>query len=139
MKKLYETTIVNTGGRSGEVHSPDNVFYFDISAPKELGGEGGGGTNPEQLFAAGYSSCFNSALELVLGKEKIDAKSTVTATVSLYSDPEDGGFKVGVVLEVEIDGVEKDKAEELVEKAHQVCPYSKATRGNIDVELKIMN
>lgn len=98
MKKLYETTVINTGGRSGEVHSPDNVFYFDISAPTELGGDGGGGTNPEQLFAAGYGACFNSALELVLGKAGIEAKSTVTATVSLYSDPEYNGFKIGVVL-----------------------------------------
>ncbi|EUJ23740.1 OsmC/Ohr family protein [Listeria floridensis FSL S10-1187] len=136
MKKLYETTVINTGGRSGEVHSPDNIFQYDISAPKELGGENGAGTNPEQLFAAGYSACFNSALELVMGKEKVNGKSTVTGTVSLYSDPEDNGFKVGVVLEVHIDGVDDAKTQELIEKAHQVCPYSKATRGNIDVELK---
>ncbi|EUJ33101.1 putative organic hydroperoxide resistance protein OhrA [Listeria cornellensis FSL F6-0969] len=70
MKKLYETTVINTGGRKGEVHSPDNIFFQDIASPKELGGEGGSGSNPEQLFAAGYSACFNSALELVMSKQK---------------------------------------------------------------------
>lgn len=138
MKKLYETTVINTGGRSGEVHSPDNIFQYDVVAPKELGGDGGSGTNPEQLFAAGYGACFNSALELVLSKEKINAKSQIEATVTLYEDPTDKGFKLGVVLEGHIEGVDKAKAEELIEKAHQVCPYSKATRGNIDVELKIV-
>ncbi|WP_163652001.1 organic hydroperoxide resistance protein [Listeria sp. PSOL-1] len=138
MKKLYETTVINTGGRGGEVHSPDNIFRFDVSKPKELGGESGGGTNPEQLFAAGYGACFNSALELVMQKAKIDGKSTITATVTLYSDPEDNGFKLGVLLEAHIDGVSADKAKELIEQAHQVCPYSKATRGNIDVELKVI-
>ncbi|MBC1417600.1 organic hydroperoxide resistance protein [Listeria fleischmannii] len=138
MKKLYETTVINTGGRSGEVHSEDNVFFFDISAPKELGGDGGGGTNPEQLFAAGYSACFNSALELVMGKAGVKGKSEVTATVSLYNDPEDNGFKVGVDLVAHIDGVDEATAKELIEKAHQVCPYSKATRGNIDVTLQIV-
>lgn len=139
MKKLFETTVINTGGRKGEVTSPDNVFYYDISAPTELGGDGGSGTNPEQLFAAGYSACFNSALELVLQRSKITAESKVSATVSLYSDPEDNGFKLGVIMDVELPGVEKELAQSLVEKAHQVCPYSKATSGNIDVTLNLIN
>ncbi|MBC2024871.1 organic hydroperoxide resistance protein [Listeria booriae] len=138
MKKLYETTVINTGGRKGEVHSPDNIFFQDIASPKELGGEGGSGSNPEQLFAAGYSACFNSALELVMSKQKIEAASTVEGTVSLYSDPEDNGFKIGVVLSVHIEGVNPETAQQLVETAHQVCPYSKATRGNIEVELNII-
>lgn len=139
MKKLYETTVINTGGRSGEVASPDNVFYYDISAPTELGGEGGSGTNPEQLFAAGYSACFNSALEVVMQRSQIKTTSTVTGTVTLYSDPTDNGFKIGVILDVQIANVDHETAKALVAKAHDVCPYSKATRGNIDVTLNIVD
>lgn len=139
MKKLYETTIINTGGRSGEVSSPDNVFYYDISAPTELGGDGGSGTNPEQLFAAGYSACFNSALEVVMQRAQIKTTSTVTGTVTLYSDPADNGFKIGVILDVQIANVDHETAQALVAKAHDVCPYSKATRGNIDVTLNIVD
>ncbi|WP_314066557.1 organic hydroperoxide resistance protein [uncultured Vagococcus sp.] len=134
MKKIFETSIVNTGGRSGEVHSPDKSFSYEVVSP---GVKKEHTTNPEQLFAAAYSACFNSALELVMEKEKIESKSSVTARVSLYSDPE-GGFQVGVQLEVKIDDVEKAQAEVLVAKAHEVCPYSKATRNNIDVELIVI-
>lgn len=133
MKKIYETAITNTGGREGEVHSPDKSFLHKVTTP---GSKKEGATNPEQLFAAAYSSCFNSALELVMKQEKVEGKSIVTARVSLYQDPEDG-FVVGTELEVSIDGVEKEQAEELVKKAHEVCPYSKATRGNMDVVLKV--
>ncbi|EUJ40491.1 organic hydroperoxide resistance protein [Brochothrix campestris] len=139
MKKLYETTIINTGGRSGEVSSPDNIFYYDISAPTELGGDGGSGTNPEQLFAAGYSACFNSALEVVMQRAQIKTTSTVTGTVTLYGDPVDNGFKIGVILDVQIANVDHETAQALVAKAHDVCPYSKATRGNIDVTLNVVD
>jgi osmotically inducible protein OsmC len=133
MKKIYSTTIINTGGREGEVFSPDKSFSYQVTSP---GPHKENKTNPEQLFAAAYSSCFNSALELVMEQAGIDAKSTVKATVSLFSD-ETSGFQVGVVLSVAIDGVEKAQAEELVQKAHEVCPYSKATKGNISVELEV--
>lgn len=134
MKKIYETAIVNTGGRDGEVHSPDKSFLYKVTAP---GLKKENATNPEQLFAAAFSACFNSALELVMAQEKINEKSTVTARVSLFQDPAEG-FNVAVKLEVAIENVDKAEATRLVEKAHQVCPYSKATRGNIDVELEVL-
>ena len=127
MKKIYETTIINTGGRAGEVHSPDKSFSYAVASP---GVKKENTTNPEQLFAAAYSACFNGALELVEGK------STVTARVSLFQGED--GFSVGAELEVHIDGVDQAKAEELVKKAHEICPYSKATRNNIDVKLTVI-
>lgn len=133
MKKIYSTTIVNTGGREGEVFSPDKSFRYEVTSP---GPHKEGKTNPEQLFAAAYSSCFNSALELVMDQKKIKSKSTVKATVSLFND-EQSGFQVGVVLSVKIDDIDRETAEELVKAAHEVCPYSKATRGNISVELEV--
>lgn len=93
-------------------------------------------TNPEQLFAAAYSACFNGALELVMDQEKVEGKSTVTARISLFQGED--GFSVGAELEVHIDGVDQAKAEELVKKAHEICPYSKATRNNIDVKLTVI-
>ncbi|WP_046179794.1 organic hydroperoxide resistance protein [Domibacillus tundrae] len=138
MKPLYETTIINTGGREGEVHSPDNIFNIDVAKPAALGGSATTATNPEQLFAAGYSACFNSALELLLekGNVKFDS-SEVTATVSLFPDKADNGFQLGVKLEVAIEGVDRETAEEYVHKAHDFCPYSKAIKGNVDVELSV--
>lgn len=131
MKKVYSTKMINTGGRSGEVHSPDQSLSLNIKAP---GTRSEGATNPEQLFAAGYASCFNSALELVMEKKGIKAASTVSATVSLYSEGE-ADFKLGVELEGKIDGLSQEETQELLEEAHHVCPYSKATAGNIDVVL----
>ena len=131
MTKLYETTMINTGGRNGETHSPDYSIEYKISAP----GSKGEGTNPEQLFAAGYGSCFNGALELVLSQSKIKAASSIDCTVALYNEA-DTGFELKVVLEGEISGLSADETVAWMEKAHQVCPYSKATRGNISVELK---
>lgn len=133
MKKIYSTTIINTGGREGEVFSPDKSFSYQVTSP---GPHQENKTNPEQLFAAAYSSCFNSALELVMAKERINSKSTVKATVSLYSD-DSSGFQVGVVLSVAIPEVDHETAKKLVQAAHEVCPYSKATRGNITVELEV--
>ena len=118
--------------------SEDGLIDFDILMPKELGGKGGT-TNPEQLFAAGYAACFDSALNMVIGKAKVkpEKETTVTATVGIGPNNE-GGFQLAVKLSIEIPGVEKEKAQELVEKAHQVCPYSNATRGNIEVELEVI-
>ena len=133
MKKIYSTSIINTGGREGEVFSPDKSFHYDVTSP---GPHQENKTNPEQLFAAAYSACFNGALELVMEQKGIKSKSTVKATVSLFND-EQTGFQVGVVLSVNINDVDHELAEELVNVAHEVCPYSKATRGNISVELEV--
>ncbi|NDI33547.1 organic hydroperoxide resistance protein [Chengkuizengella sediminis] len=135
MEVLYTATATATGGRDGKVISDDHVINLDLKTPKELGGPGGHATNPEQLFAAGYSACFDSALKVVLRNKKVEVKSTaVTGKVSIGKDP-DGGFKIGAELLVKIEGIEQAQALELVKAAHQVCPYSKATRGNIEVKL----
>ena len=134
-KVMYQTTAINTGGLNGESRLPDGSFSVKVSTPKQMGGPGQG-TNPEQLFALGYSACFNSALEIMLQQAKIEAKSEVTAEVSLNSDPTDNGFKLSVVLSVAIEGQTLEATQELAEKAHAFCPYSKATNNNIDVEIK---
>ncbi|MEV6896258.1 organic hydroperoxide resistance protein [Amycolatopsis sp. NPDC051372] len=121
-------------GRNGEVTSSDGVIDESLAVPKEMGGPGGDKTNPEQLFAAGYSACFHSALQAVARAGKVQLpESTVTAEVSLYK--QEVGFKLGVVLNVALPGMDKAQADELVSQAHQVCPYSNATRGNIEVAL----
>lgn len=138
MAALFTTSVTATGGREGRVVSEDNVLDLQLVSPKELGGPGGEGTNPEQLFAAGYSACFDGALNLVIRKEKVDVAGTsIKADVHFLKDESDGGFKIAVTLNAHIEGVDNDTARELVEKAHQVCPYSKATRGNVDVELVV--
>lgn len=134
-KLMYQTTAINTGGRNGESHLPDGSFSVKVSTPKQMGGPGQG-SNPEQLFALGYSACFNSALEIMLQQAKIEAKSEVTAEVSLNSDPTDKGFKLSVVLTVAIEGQDLETTQELAEKAHAFCPYSKAVQNNIVVEVK---
>lgn len=139
MKALYETTIINTGGREGAVYSEDNIFYLDVAKPQALGGNASTATNPEQLFAAGYSACFNSALELVLERDKVEVeKSEVKATISLIGDKEKGGVKLAAKLEVDIVGLDEEKKREYVEKAHQYCPYSKAIKDSIDVEIVVL-
>ncbi|MGW4486017.1 organic hydroperoxide resistance protein [Amycolatopsis sp. NPDC004368] len=121
-------------GRNGEVTSSDGVLDESLAIPKEMGGPGGDKTNPEQLFAAGYSACFHSALQAVARGAKVQLPaSTVTAEVSLYK--QEVGFQLGVVLNVALPGMDKAQAEELVAQAHQLCPYSNATRGNIEVAL----
>ncbi|WP_345949188.1 organic hydroperoxide resistance protein [Mucilaginibacter sp. PAMB04274] len=139
MKTLYETSATVTGGRNGQVMSEDGALDLEVRMPKELGGNGTGYTNPEQLFAAGYASCFDSALNLVMGQAKVkpESSSSVKATVALQPDSE-GGFQLAVSLAVTIPGLERDQAHELMEKAHQICPYSNATRGNIDVQLALI-
>lgn len=138
MAALFTTSVTATGGREGRVVSEDNVLNLQLVSPKELGGPGGEGTNPEQLFAAGYSACFDGALNLVIKKEKVEVSATsIKADVHFLKDESDGGFKIAVTLNAHIEGVDNDTARDLVEKAHQVCPYSKATRGNVDVELVV--
>lgn len=132
MKKIYATTIINTGGRTGEVHSPDNSFQLNIVQP---GQRVDGATNPEQLFAAGYSACFNGALSFVLESEGITAASEVKATVTLYSLGEGPvpNVGLGVAIEGHVDGLSLEQTQALLDKAHHICPYSKATQGNIEV------
>jgi len=135
---LYTAKATATGaGRQGHVRTDDGVLEHDLSVPKELGGAGGANTNPEQLFAAGYAACFHSALQLVARKEKMRIPgSSVTAEVGI--GPSGGvGFGLAVTLVVEVPDVEHEVVTRLVAAAHQVCPYSNATRGNIDVELKV--
>lgn len=139
MEKLYTATVTATGGRNGKVVSTDNILNLDVKMPKELGGTGANATNPEQLFAAGYAACFDSALNLVVRTKRIKVEGTeVTAHVSIGKD-QDGGFALSAVLDVKVLGVEPAVAQELVEAAHQVCPYSKATRGNMEVTLNVVN
>jgi Ohr subfamily peroxiredoxin len=135
---LYTAKATSTGAaRAGHVESSDGVLSFDLAIPKELGGAGGAATNPEQLFAAGYSACFHSALQLVARREKVKIDgSSVTAEVSIGKQGD--GFGLGVDLVVTLPGVEQATGEKLVEAAHQVCPYSNATRGNIDVNLRVV-
>ncbi|MBM7605417.1 Ohr subfamily peroxiredoxin [Metabacillus crassostreae] len=136
MELLYTAKASAEGGRIGKVQSSDGVLDLALSMPKALGGKGdAGATNPEQLFAAGYAACFDSALGLVARQARKKIESKVTAEVSIGKDT-DGGFKLEATLLVAIQGVELAEAEELVKIAHGVCPYSKATNGNIDVNLK---
>jgi lipoyl-dependent peroxiredoxin len=137
MNKLYTAKATATGGRNGHVRSGDGTLNADVRAPKEMGGPSGQYLNPEMLFAAGYAACFDSALNLVIRNEKLQTGTTsVTAAVSI-GKLDNGGFGLAVTLEVEVPGVEKEKAAELAGKAHQVCPYSNATRGNISVDLTV--
>jgi Ohr subfamily peroxiredoxin len=135
----YRTTASATGGRDGRAATEDGSLDVKLSTPKELGGAGGEGNNPEQLFAAGYSACFLGAMKAVSGKVGVrvpnDAK--VTATVGIGPRSE-GGFGITADLQVSLPGVERAKAEELVQAAHQICPYSNATRNNVDVGLTVV-
>lgn len=133
---LYTAKATSTGdGRNGHVVSSDQRLDLDLALPPEMGGSGNG-TNPEQLFAAGYSACFHSALRLVARRARVDAgDSTVSAEVGI--GPEGEAFGLVVTLIVSIPGLEREQARELAEAAHQVCPYSRATRGNISVELRV--
>jgi osmotically inducible protein OsmC len=137
MKVLYTAEATAVGGRQGHVRSSDGVIDLDLALPKEMGGAGGAGSNPEQLFAAGYAACFQSALALLARGEGTSVEgSTVTGRVGIGRD--DTGFGIQVELLVSIPGVERSHAEALVHKAHELCPYSKATRGNVDVTLTVV-
>jgi Ohr subfamily peroxiredoxin len=138
MTPLYTAHASARGGREGVAASDDGKLEARLSTPKELGGAGGEGTNPEQLFAAGYSACFLGALKFVAAQEKarIPQDASVTATVGIGPRSE-GGFGLDVALRIALPGIERQQAEALVQKAHQVCPYSNATRGNLDVRLEV--
>ena len=139
MKTLYTAVATaNDHGRAGHTRSDDGKVDFDLSVPKELGGDGGPGTNPEQLFAAGYSACFIGAMKHVAMKQKIALPADTSITADVGIGPIPTGFGIQVALNVTIPGMERAAAEQLVQAAHQVCPYSNATRGNIDVALNIV-
>lgn len=138
MKTLYTASATTMGGRSGHVKSDDGVLDLELSVPKEMGGQGGQKTNPEQLFAAGYSACYGSALQAVAQKHKVDLGDfSVTAEVSI-GKTEENDFQLSVILDTYIPGVDVETGESLVNEAHEVCPYSRATRDNIDVTLNLM-
>jgi Ohr subfamily peroxiredoxin len=136
---LYKTTATATGGRDGHAATKDGALDVKLTTPKELGGGGGPGNNPEQLFAAGYSACFLGAMKFVAsqGGPKVPADTTVTATIGIGPRSE-GGFGITAALEISLPGLAKADAEALVQKAHQVCPYSNATRNNVDVQLTVV-
>ncbi|MEI5906885.1 organic hydroperoxide resistance protein [Bacillus spongiae] len=138
MDAIYTAKATVQGGREGRVTSSDGAIQLDLSMPKELGGAGGSGTNPEQLFAAGYAACYESALKLVARQQDTKVGETqITSQVTIGHDPS-GGYKLEVQLDVKIPGVELDVAKQLIQAAHQACPYSKATRGNIDVHIRVV-
>jgi len=136
-KVLYRAEATSTGGRDGTSTTPDGVLDLKLTLPKEMGGKGGG-TNPEQLFAAGYSACFIGALKVVAGKAKValPADTSITGLVGIGAIPQ--GFGIEVELRISIPGLDHEVAQQLVEAAHQVCPYSNATRGNIKVTLTVV-
>ena len=140
MNILYTTKGTATGGRAGKAASEDGVLQVVLTTPKQLGGDGAVGTNPEQLFACGYSACFLGALKFVAGKAKvkIPEDTSVTATVGIGPRDDGEGFGIDVALAVKVPGVDRATAEDLVKKAHVVCPYSHATRGSLDVKLSVV-
>jgi Ohr subfamily peroxiredoxin len=136
MPALYATQARAVGGRAGHVETPDGALSLDLALPKEMGGKGGA-TNPEQLFAAGYAACFENAVRFIAGQQKVPLKgAAVTASVELHPRAE-GGFKLAVNLDAETQGLDQAAAEALVAAAHQVCPYSNAVRGNVDVGITV--
>lgn len=136
-KILYTATATATGGREGQASSSDNALSVKLSTPRELGGSGGDGTNPEQLFAAGYSACFLGAMKFVASQQKvmIPATTSITGRVGIGQIP--SGFGIQAELTISVPGLPRDTVQALVEQAHIVCPYSNATRGNIDVTITI--
>jgi Ohr subfamily peroxiredoxin len=137
-KVLYTAHATATGGRAGTAKSDDGALDVALSTPKELGGAGGTGTNPEQMFAAGYSACFIGAMKAVAAGQKIALPADVSITTDVGIGPIPGGFGIQVAMAISVPGFEREKAEALVEAAHKVCPYSNATRGNIDVTLTVV-
>jgi Ohr subfamily peroxiredoxin len=139
MKVLYTAHAAATGGRKGHSKTDDGKVDVDLSVPKEMGGDGGPGTNPEQLFAAGYSACFLGAMRFVAGKDKVTIPddATVSADVGFGQRDDGTGFGLAVVLTAHVPGLDAATVEGIMQKAHIVCPYSHATRGNIDVQLKV--
>ncbi len=137
-KVLYRAQATSSGGREGTSRSSDGVLDVKLTTPKALGGAGAPGTNPEQLFAAGYSACFLGALKFVAGSQKVALPATTAVTGDVGIGPIPTGFGIEVTLTVELPGMDAEQARGLVDKAHIVCPYSNATRGNIDITLKVV-
>jgi osmotically inducible protein OsmC len=134
----YRTQATATGGRDGHARSQDGVLDVVLSTPKELGGAGGAGTNPEQLFAAGYSACFIGALKVAGQQLKVKVPDDVAVHATVGIGPRSqGGFGITADLTVDLPGVDRERAQQLVDTAHQICPYSNATRGNVDVTLTL--
>ena len=136
-KVLYTAHGSATGGRDGVGHSSDGVLDVKLTTPKELGGNGATGTNPEQLFAVGYAACFLGAMKVVAGREKVALPADTTIDSSVGIGPSGSAFGITVELKITAPGMDHAQAEALVAKAHEVCPYSNATRGNIDVKLSV--
>jgi Ohr subfamily peroxiredoxin len=136
-KVLYTARATSTGGRAGTSSTPDGALELELSTPRELGGAGGSGTNPEQLFAAGYSACFIGAMKAVAGKMKVALPADTSITADVGIGPIPSGFGIQVAMQIRVPVWPREQAEKLVRAAHQVCPYSNATRGNIDVALTV--
>lgn len=140
-KAVYTAHAKSTGGRTGLSESSDGVLKLALSTPKELGGDGGPGTNPEQLFAAGYSACFIGAIKAVAGRQKLKLGGEPSIEADVGIGPmtgKPGAFGIAVAMRISVPGLERAAAEKLVAEAHEVCPYSNATRGNVDVDLKVV-
>jgi osmotically inducible protein OsmC len=137
-KVLYTARATATGGRAGTAASDDGALSVALSTPKGLGGAGGPGTNPEQLFAAGYSACFIGAMKAVAAGQKVALPAEVSITSDVGIGPIPGGFGIQVAMAISVPGMDRAAAEALVAAAHKVCPYSNATRGNIDVTLTVV-
>lgn len=136
-KAVYTAVVTSTGGRSGHIKSTDGLIDYDLRPPKEMGGPDKAYMNPELLFAAGYAACFGSALSHVALAKNIRIRPTVVANVGIYQNDNGAGYYLGVELDINIAEVEQKEAEELAQEAHRLCPYSNATRNNIEVVLKV--
>ena len=140
MKTLYTAQATASGGRDGRVETSDGTLKLELTLPKEMGGAGKpGATNPEQLFASGYAACFASAINFLARAQKLPVK-TIQVTARVHIGPKDGGgFQLGAELDVRLPELDRVAAEQLVRAAHGVCPYSNATRGNMEVELRVVD
>ena len=139
MQIIYTAEAVSTGGGDGRSVSSDKHLDVKLTTPKEMGGAGGEGTNPEQMFAAGYSACFIGAMKFVAGATKVAVPGDTSVKAEVGIGPNDkGGFGIAVTLNIALPGMDKAAAQALVDKAHEVCPYSNATRGNVDVKLVLV-
>jgi len=140
-KAVYTAHATSVGGRTGTSETSDGALKVQLSTPKELGGDGGPGTNPEQLFAAGYSACFIGAMNAVAARQKIRLESPPKIDADVSIGPlsgKPGAFGIAVEMRISVPGLEREAAEKLVAEAHEVCPYSNATRGNVDVKLTVV-
>lgn len=139
MKTLYEAAATAVGGRNGRVTTGDGKINLELSVPKGLGGDGGEGTNPEQLFGCAYAACFGGAVQLVAKKRKIELDETMSVTANIeIGKTKDSNLQLRATLDCYLPGIDVETAEELVNEAHEVCPYSRATRDNITVTLNLL-